>query len=541
MEKLLALSLLLLPAAIAQDTSASVEGKVTNSLTNEPVKRATVNLRGPYTYIAETGSNGLFRIDGVEPGTYKLSANREGFASEMATGVARRVNGSTVIQLSENSGGKSSVVPVTVSPGQHIQDITVKLIPLATVSGKVLDDDGDPVGNAAVEAMHYVYQQGRRELRPAMDALTNDRGEYRLFDLQPGNYVFRAQVVDKGPDSAIGIRLLGPRPPEAYDAGYFPGVREPSRAAPIPIAPGSNTQGLDFRLSKSPRFRIRGKVVDGRTGQPARSVIVNAFVRDSSAVLGPTSTISSGPGTFELQGYPPGSYVVQAERSDSGQRMFARQPLEVANADVDGLVLTLAPGIDLAGVVRGVSPDMLKNVSVRLQPDLNNASSPRAIVAADATFLVSNIPPAAYRLQLLNSPPGTYVKQIRAGDQDLPAGRIDLNRPSGPITFLLATDPAQLEGSVQKANGEPIENATVALVPDQARPDFFKTTTTGAKGNFKIAGIAPGDYKLFAWEDPEPGGPETPEFRKPFEPLATRITLKPNAHETIQLKPLPTP
>ena len=81
---------------------------------------------------------------------------------------------------------------ITVAEEQEVKDVAVKLVPLAVVSGRVLDEDGDPMARAQVQALRYVYygQRGARQLNPAGFATTNDLGEYQLLDLEPGQILF---------------------------------------------------------------------------------------------------------------------------------------------------------------------------------------------------------------------------------------------------------------------------------------------------------------------------------------------------------------
>ncbi|HJX94885.1 MAG TPA: hypothetical protein VJ324_04655, partial [Candidatus Acidoferrum sp.] len=54
----------------------------------------------------------------------------------------------------------------------------------------------------------------------------------------------------------------------------------------------------------------------------------------------------------------------------------------------------------------------------------------------------------------------------------------------------------------------------------------FKQRTTDQYGRFDIRGIAPGDYKLFSWEQVEPNAWEDPDFLKQFEAKGQRVSLQ---------------
>ena len=58
-------------------------------------------------------------------------------------------------------------------------------------------------------------------------------------------------------------------------------------------------------------------------------------------------------------------------------------------------------------------------------------------------------------------------------------------------------------------------------------------------GRFTLKGIAPGDYKLFAWEQIEAGAYQDPDFLKPFENRGESINIREGSRETRQLKAIP--
>src|SRR6185369_16666479 len=61
--------------------------------------------------------------------------------------------------------------------------------PTGVISGRVVDDDGHPMRDIEVQALVAVYEAGERRVVPQGNlATTNDRGEFRLFWLPPGNY-----------------------------------------------------------------------------------------------------------------------------------------------------------------------------------------------------------------------------------------------------------------------------------------------------------------------------------------------------------------
>jgi hypothetical protein len=69
----------------------------------------------------------------------------------------------------------------------------------------------------------------------------------------------------------------------------------------------------------------------------------------------------------------------------------------------------------------------------------------------------------------------------------------------------------------------------------------LKTVSTDAHGNFRIEDVAPGEYKVFAWDDAEPGAAASVEFRQPYERYAIPIAIAADSSRTVTLKAIPSP
>ena len=221
----------------------SIEGNVANAVTGEPVKKAVVTLQnlGPQpnqtrvvNKTALTDAAGHFRFDAVEPGSYQVAADRDGFKPSFQARGAR--------------------VPVPVAEDQHVEDVSLRMLPLATVEGHVFDDDGDPLIRANVAPLQYSYDQGRKQLTTAGFANTNDRGEFQIANLPPGRYYFAVTV--RGPALNLPPRTRWARPEERL---IIRTRRRPGRPWRwiLPRAPGSATS--TFGCAKRSRIICAGK------------------------------------------------------------------------------------------------------------------------------------------------------------------------------------------------------------------------------------------------------------------------------------------
>ncbi len=147
--------------------SAIVEGTVINAQNSRSVPRAEVvlqRIRGRQaSKSARADGNGRFIFKNVDPGVYRLSAERQGFFSD---------------------SHKRGFQPMfEVASGAHVKDMPVWLMPTAVVTGNILDEYNDPIQNVEVDVLSVRFRLGQLSLSPAGTGFTDDRGEYRVSGL----------------------------------------------------------------------------------------------------------------------------------------------------------------------------------------------------------------------------------------------------------------------------------------------------------------------------------------------------------------------
>lgn len=515
----IALASILAGALLAQEAPPprpSVAGTVI-STAGDPVRKATVLLRAQdqagISYTADSDANGRFAIYDVQPGSYAVSADRQGFEPD-------------------TDGAPGAPPPkLKVEAGESVKDVKIKLVPLGVITGRVLDDDGDPVRGAWVQAMAYTYRSGKRQLDSVEQVAASDKGEFRIFGLIPGTFYLRASVANRGRYVArdIGAGSEGSPTPT-----FFPSTTDGAHAAPIEVSAGAQLRGFDIRLRREPHFSVRGK--RPQVKQEGAQVMLQIVPKSGNG--GGNWSVRQDNETFEFIDVLPGSYVVVGRVDEDGKTSIGRQAVEVVNADVEGVTLNLAPATEVTGVVRveGTAPHAFENMRVTLQPEtLAMFGQSSAEVKPDGSFVIPEVTPDVYEVNAVGSHPGVYMKSVRFGEAEAPDDRIDLTQGSGPLTILLGTDVGEVEGSVKNLNGDPGVRVRVTLIAygsHLSRIDLSRSGFTDEQGKFHLRNVAPGDYRIFAWEDVPLGAPQDPEFRKPFEKQAVTVKLEPNGHET---------
>lgn len=513
----------------------TIQGVVIKAGTGEPLRKATVEARpaaGRGTNAqaqggtAETDAMGRFELKELAPGRYYLLAQRNGFVRQ---------------QYGQRTPEGPGAV-LALSSGQKVSDITFQMVPAAVISGHVYDEDGEPVVYAQVTAMHYAYMNGQRQLLNSGAGQTNDLGEYRIFGLSPGQYFVRATLRINRPASA--------RTQEGYVPVYYPGVSDATRAAPIALRGGDEFSGVDITLQPVRTFAIRGNlIIAGCEGaSPGGMVFLTEQNSSFGANLPSTVHDANGQKTFELLSVPPGSYYLSAMVTDEGRQCVGRQPLEVTDADIEGVAVAVTRGVDIKGRVRveGQWDSNFGSLSVTLSPKIatlpfvygsNDSSKP------DGSFLLKNTFDGNYEVNVGNLPDNYFLKSARLDGVDvLTAGvTVDTKQTPGSLEIVVSANGASLDGVVSK-DEQTFQGATVTLVPDpphRGERRLFKSTSTDQNGHFVLQGLSPGDYKVFAWEKIEPNAYTSSEFLQPYEDLGESVHITEGSRHSVQIDLIP--
>ncbi len=521
----------------------SIEGQVINAVTGEPVKKAHISVSGiggsnnmgglnNSSYGAVTDAGGRFAIQDLEAGVYHMAAERNGF-----TGAQYGTRGP------ERPG-----TPLTLSPGQHTRDIVLRLVPHGVLAGRVLDEDGEPVQGVQVNVLRYRFFRGKRQLAPSGGSGTDDLGEYRIFGLAPGKYYLSA-TYRRWNMTMAQDRTPGGAPEEGYAPTYFPGTSDPAGAVAIEVAAGAVLSGTDLTLRKTRTVRIRGHVAnvtgEGLPGHTMlwllpRNTMFGGFFSRSMA-----QAMRNQGGAFEFRGIAPGAYLLMAQWSDEGKGYAVRQPLDVGNNNVDEVTILLAPGMEIKGQVHSEGPGdvNLGSLRINLEPkDTALGGRPGAQANDNGSFIVENVSADTYWANVYGLPATFYVKSIRMGDAEGLESGLEISQgAAGILEITINGNGGQVDGGVADPKQQPAAGAVVALVPDAPHRDqlmLFKTAVTDGMGHFSLKGIAPGEYKLFAWAEIEGGAYQDPEFLKPYEDQGQAVTIREGSHETAQLKVL---
>lgn len=507
--------------------AATIAGQVVNADTGAPIARAAVvleNSAGGKPDDSETAiadAAGFFRLQNVRPGTYRLSAGRNGFLY-----VAHGAHGSEEL---------------SVGAGQVLKDSRVELVAQGVIAGRVVNDDHEPLANTVVIAITSSLHGNVRQFDLAKRVYTNDLGEYRLYGLLPGNYSVYA--IHRGAEE----RRTGATDAttgETYSGIYYPNALIPGEATLLKVTPGRTVSGIDLILPKSGKTRLRGRVsLPGN--QFSGRLTVSLIPREASGIARftprRTAQARAGTGEFEIQRVPPGEYVLMADWPGEGKKYAGRLPVNVGETNIEGLLLPLIPAVQVSGWV--TSPDDLDKsglgVSLHAIGDQEIAGGGRGKVQQDGSFTIVDVRPEHYFLEVSGLKDDSYLKAVTMGTRTVNPSDVELDAGAGALELVVSSSGGEIEGTVFDDRLQPSSGASVALFPEPRtleRNRLYRRITTDRDGRYVLRGIAPGNYKLFASNSIYLDAYRDPNAEMPFASQGAEVTIKENGREKLTLK-----
>ncbi len=476
---------------IPNPPDSSIEGTVYNDITGHPLPRVRVVLSGmekPQTIAATTDSNGRFRFSRLDPGSYTLAAEREGYLK--ATSV--------------RDGGQVRQAIAIWTAGQQITGLTIRMRPGAIASGKVRYHDGDPAIGVKVTFFRQYVVRGRRGYVQAAAVATNDLGEYRAHALAPGTYYVLALMADSDPQSVV--REEKPVEPEAVSTFYLSGSHL-SEAAPVQLDAGQEAGGLDIVLARTRTQQIRGLALSGLTGAPLTGPNISLRWLDGSgagSIIAPVRT-RAGRGSFEISGVPPGTYLLTIDATEKGTKLSARETVTIGDAPIDELEIAAGPRTFWEGKIafERNTDYPLSALRVRLEPRSETAEPVLADVDDSGLFAAALVPDERYDVFVENRPADSYLKSARAEGADVLASGFRVLPADGKqrMELTLSTGGGSVSGHVRTPEGADATGVMVVLVPQplDGRLQAVGASMTDEYGNFIIRGVPPGTYTAAAW------------------------------------------
>ena len=490
-----------------------------NEGTGEPVPRAMVTMMGTPTRYAFTDSNGSFSIEGVPAGRYPVQAQKPGFFGPQENGGARSVQ--------------------TIEVGSHSDAIIIKLAAENVIYGRLTESNGQPVESVAVRLIQRTLSNGIWRMESRNSANTDDDGAYRFANLQPGTY-----YVSAGPDVTHDETLFNDPsvPRTGWPGMYYPQAPDLASAAPIRVMSGQKVQA-DIVMNRAPLYTVSG-IVAGSLPDNGISLQVQ---NSSGDFVAAGVRFHRATGEFETH-LPAGSYRLKAY-SQAGEQQLRSEVRISVEKDLTQLQLALQPAVSIpiharmddrgqnsaqSARSRGFSAvrggDDSTPISIHLissEPGVPDAYSVNGGKPGNRTLSLRSVEPGHYTAEF--SPyGGWYVETAQCGNSNLLTEEFVFTAgTSCTLELTLRNDGGTLNATVEGAKSA--GSGMALLVPSRGRsaprPLRFYTPDVAHPAQVNADGIAPGEYLLFAFDNPEGVEYSNPEVLRSYASQATAVTI----------------
>jgi hypothetical protein len=509
--------ILLLAAAAALSAAETyrVAGVIVDSQTGSPMANAALTLspmdRPHEGILATSGTDGSFAFDAAL-GKYNLMAVIAGISQPFG-------------QVDRFIGMGTSII---TGPDQDTAHLVFRWHRLAAITGRVLDDQGEPVENAQVRFFCSAVFAGRKRIAPTAGGSTNDQGYYRAWAVMAGAYY--AFVTAKPWWNWQRVGAEGSQAASIYPTVYYPGTTDITRAALLTVQPGEEAR-VDFTLTATTaaKLTVNCDNCEPDAPSPARSRSLMEL-RVTAQGLGGTETETAvaqrnayrWPVTLDM--VPPGHYLVRLSGTDNENALTAERWIDVGAGDIT-VSLSLHQAAAVSGrltIKANVAPPA-RPLTVRLIPELNGEMSSAAI-EADGSFRLLRVHPGKYRVAVSGG--GYYAETVSSGDAALTGGLLNIEDGAESRLNIVANHESGRVKGYATRDDQPVANMLVVLVPrDPASGYVNQPFQTDSDGSFDLGPLGVGDYLLFAVDDPTIAWAD-PETVKPYLAQAKQIHIE---------------
>ena len=509
-----------------QEGAQTLRGRVFDPISDAPHADMELNLHNmqwkPIAIPVRTNAQGAFVFRGVAPGNYVLSATR----SDIGT-----------VYFRASADGQTIHV-INIPPDDKETVVEFPIYKRSVVSGRVLDEQGEPAARAQVSLQRAVWRDGRLDFNRTMQGISDDRGQFRLEGVASGAYTICAGPANQMMRvAAIGsIDYAAPAKARAFVRTCQPAD------GTFEIGPGQSRQ-MNLKIESRGLVSISGRLPATLAAIPSVR-LVSATDPGGQQLIGVVDPVRK---TFLFHNVPEDSYRIESEVATAG-------PGGVANRLVASTAV-MAGATDLKDIELSFDPPSRIEVVFEQPPEKNWAKSFERVTLRSATAVPSkrfNATSAAGRRIFDNIPAGEYwletrtdgdtcVTSAKLGERDVTRRKITvLPGMTTSLVLGLSASCGAIEGRVTML-GKPAGGAKIMLMLSgtPSDPGDCFTLTTDPDGTFAFFNLPPGLYKIWSWQEDEQGTYPGPASLVSSEKFSTAIETGTGRPVWAEINPIP--
>jgi len=525
-------------AATAAIATGTIRGHVVAADSGQPLRRVDVRLIrtdspagginrgfGGLASSARTDGDGKYEFADIPAGRYQISATKPAY----------------VMQTWGQSQPTAPPKPVELHGGETLDRIDFSLQRGGVITGRIVDEFGEPLSGVDIRVLQTRAINGRRDLQESGFAATNDLGEFRVFGITPGQYYVKTMWRRTG-------MPVDPASPDrtGYPDTYFPGTLTVDDAQRLTVRAGETIADLVMALSPIATVRVEGTVVDSN-GKPAGPA--NLMVMKSGSTDGPSFGSPVRPdGTFIISSMTAGEYTLRAQ-SFPPRKETATLKITVGTEDIKDVRLIAAPPSAISGrvVVDPAQAQSLPNPVMFTASPVDSQffmGMEPTRVGDDLSFTMTAAA-GRYRINWMNLSAGWMIRAIRINNTDVTDDDLVVKAGEniGGVEIELTNRSSSIAGTVMGRSGVPSKDyRLIIFAADKklwttASSRYFRVGGPDKDGRFKVGGLPPGTYSVVALEHLDVQVPfNDPDFLQRISPSADTVTLADGESRTIDLR-----
>jgi hypothetical protein len=520
--------------------TATIRGHVLAADSGSPIRKAQVRIVASEireNRLATTDEHGAYEFTEVRPGRYTISASKGTYVST-SYGQARPTD---------------TPKPIEILDRQTVERLDLSLPRGGVLSGRVVDDLGEPLSDVNVQAQRYQVVQGQRRLVPVGGSSTNDLGEFRVYGISPGQYYLLATWRNPGLSVNPNAPFTSPLDRMAYPATYYPGTTDSATAQRLTVSVSRETADLVIPMRMMRAARVTGSA-EGADGKPMPSGMVMAARTTGMGVDIAGNAPLRPDGTFTINALAPGDYTLRVMRPGGPGEgpETATASITLSGEDLADVRLTAAKPTSATGTIivdPAAASQLPRTLSLGVFPVnvygvFPAPPPPPARVNDDYTFELRS-PPGLMRVSLGGfgpAPAGWAIKAVRVNGVDVTDTGLEF-KPNEDITGLEVelTNKLNVVSGLVTSGNDPVKEYTVVLFAQDkdkwtGNSRYIAVARPDQDARFKASGLPAGEYYAVAVDRIDPGQWTDPEYLESMRLRATTFTLMDGETKTLDLK-----